>query len=509
MYGSVGALMVVALVLSGVAIYNQGRLGSGLRMVSSETAPKAVMAETLQRTVAETRAGRRGVYIGQAIQNPDMVRQSEQAIEQGITKLRQSAGALRSGNLTAEEKRSLDQMETALASYEPLVREYVQMLSQQKLLEAQAVDDRINRSAADLRDSANSIIALQQRALEAARADSDALVARTQIASVILLVLLVVIGSTTLFSLRSTSNVLRANVTQLSRGARQVASAATQVSGSSQSLSQASSEQAASLEETSASVQEIHSMTRRNAENSKSAAKQAVEAEHSIHAANRALSELVGSMSAIVESSSKVSKIIKVIDEIAFQTNILALNAAVEAARAGEAGMGFAVVADEVRNLAQRSAQAAKDTTGLIEESIQTSQEGKSRVEQVTSAVTSVVTNAGQMKLLSEEVNLGSEEQARGIDQITKAIAQMERVTQQVAASAEEGASAGEQLSSQAAHVESIVRLFEKLVGGREETSALVAAAPVRRNPAFAATQTKSNKADRYLPLDAGDFKDF
>lgn len=509
MYGSVGALLFVALVLSGVAIYNQGQLGSGLQDVTGETAPKALMAEALAGTISELSAGRRGVYIGQAIQSTETVRQSEQSIEQGITRLRKLTGMLRSGDLTPEEKRSLDQMDTAFAAYEPMVREYVQLMSQQKLLEATAVDDRVNRTAVELRDAATTLVAMQQRALETARSDARSLVTRTQVISVSLLVLLVVIGAVTLHSVRSATNTLRANVTELSKGARQVASAATQVSGSSQSLSQASSEQAASLEETSASVQEIHSMTRRNAENSKSAAKQAIDANSSIHAANRALSELVGSMGAIVESSSKVSKIIKVIDEIAFQTNILALNAAVEAARAGEAGMGFAVVADEVRNLAQRSAQAAKDTTELIEESIQRSQEGKTRVEQVTAAVSSVTSNAEQVKLLSEEVNLGSEEQARGIDQITKAIAQMERVTQQVAASAEEGASAGEQLSAQAAHVESVVRAFEKLVGGGDDGSVLVAAAPVRRKAAFAASPVKSTKPDRYLPLDSGDFKDF
>src|SRR5262245_17564213 len=155
-------------------------------------------------------------------------------------------------------------------------------------------------------------------------------------------------------------------------------------------------------------------------------------------------------MTAIRESRKKVAKIIKVIDEIAFHTNILALNAAVEAARAGEAGMGFAVVAGEVRNLAQRSAQAAKDTASLLEESIARSQEGAGRVEEVALAIASITENVARVKGMVEEVRQASGQQAQGIDQVTQAIAQMESVTQTTAATAEESAAASEELNAQA-----------------------------------------------------------
>ena len=174
---------------------------------------------------------------------------------------------------------------------------------------------------------------------------------------------------------RNVVNPLRRALNGLSDGAQQVTAASGQVSVAAQSLSQGATEQAASLEETSASMEEMASMTRKNAENAAGGGSADGRASSGrCSESNGALATMVASMAAIQESSEKVSKIIKTIDEIAFQTNILALNAAVEAARAGEAGMGFAVVADEVRNLAQRSAQAAKDTAGLIEESIARSQ---------------------------------------------------------------------------------------------------------------------------------------
>jgi methyl-accepting chemotaxis protein/methyl-accepting chemotaxis protein-1 (serine sensor receptor) len=269
----------------------------------------------------------------------------------------------------------------------------------------------------------------------------------------------------TYFITRGIARGLNEITLSLGDAARQVAASATQVSSAGQSLAQGASEQAASLEETSSASVEVNAMAGKNAENSKSAADNMAEAGQRVEQANRNLQEMSASMTDINDSSGKISKIIHVIDEIAFQTNILALNAAVEAARAGEAGMGFAVVADEVRNLSQRCAQAARDTTALIEESIAKSKDGQSQLNQVIDAVRSITESASKVKALVDDVEQGSKEQVNGIGQVSNAMVQMEKVTQAIAAQAEESAAAGEELSSQSETLRGIVARLESMVG--------------------------------------------
>ncbi len=256
-------------------------------------------------------------------------------------------------------------------------------------------------------------------------------------------------------------------VSELTTGADQVTSASEQIASASQSLAEGSSSQAASIEETSASSEEINSMARKNAENTRSAAQLAGQVQNKFGETNRSLDGMVAAMEEITASSQKISKIIKVIDEIAFQTNILALNAAVEAARAGEAGMGFAVVADEVRNLAQRCAQAARDTASLIEESIDRSNDGKTKVDQVAMAIRGISEDSARIQSLTDEVFAASQEQSRGIEQVAGAITRMEQVTQSVAASAEQSAAAAEQLTAQAGSLKGLVGRMTAMVSHR------------------------------------------
>jgi len=255
-------------------------------------------------------------------------------------------------------------------------------------------------------------------------------------------------------------NRLRAVSRSLAEGAEQIAQ-------SSQTLARGATEQAASLEETSASTEEVSSMARRNGENSQAASTLVKRSHEQLTETNRALEQTVTVISEINNSSSKISRIIKVIDEIAFQTNILALNAAVEAARAGEAGMGFGVVADEVRNLAQRCAQAAQETTSLIEGSVGMARDGKTKVDQVAVAVRRVVAGSGEIQALTDEVSEGTREQSQGLEQIGRAVAQIERTTQIAAASAEESASAAAELDAQARSLTDMVAHLAVTISGR------------------------------------------
>jgi methyl-accepting chemotaxis protein len=333
-------------------------------------------------------------------------------------------------------------------------------------------------------------------------------------------------GALLYFVKRSVTSSLSGVAAEIAQGAEHVFSAATQISTASQTLAEGTSQQAASLEETSASTEEINSMARRNSENSRSAATLVNQSDQKFTDTNRSLKDMVLAMGEINASSDKIAKIIKVIDEIAFQTNILALNAAVEAARAGEAGMGFAVVADEVRSLAQRSAQAARDTAILIEESISRSNGGKLKVDQVAKAIQMITEQSSQVKTLVDEVQLGSEEQSRGIEQIGKAITQMEQVTQKAAASAEESASAAQQLSGQSATLKDIVTRLNRLLGieaslrmeSRPMPSRTIGSKPANRalqqpiaNPIAKSTvfaAASKDRADDVFPMDS-DFKEF
>jgi methyl-accepting chemotaxis protein len=255
-------------------------------------------------------------------------------------------------------------------------------------------------------------------------------------------------------------------------GAEQVASASVQISQTSQQLAEGASQQAASIEETSASLEEMSSMTKQNADNAVQANTLMAETREAVEKASLSMSRLTESMSDISSASAQVSEIIRTIDAIAFQTNLLALNAAVEAARAGEAGAGFAVVADEVRNLAMRAAEAARDTSGLIEGTVRKIGEGSDIVSMTGAEFSQLALSAEKMGELVAEIAAASNEQAQGIEQVNTAVGQMDKVVQLNASNAEESAAASEEMSAQAEQMRGFVDQLALLIGGGNRSAA-------------------------------------
>ena len=287
-------------------------------------------------------------------------------------------------------------------------------------------------------------------------------------------------------ALNTAADNLETALTQVMAGTEQVASAANEISSGSQALAQGASEQASSLEEVSSSLQEMSSMTRQNTANAK-------EARSLSEGARACASKGVGSMQRLSQAIDKIkasadstAKIVKTIDEIAFQTNLLALNAAVEAARAGDAGKGFAVVADEVRNLAMRSAEAAKNTANLIEESVKNAEGGVSLNQEVLTNLEEINAQVQKVSEVMAEIAAASDQQSQGVEQINTAIEQMNQVTQQTAANAEESASAAEELSGQA-----------------EEMRSLSASFKLSQAPAAGQTATRRSHAQAFKPASA------
>lgn len=466
---SVGLLVGLALVVGLGALVVNARLGALLQDAVNEKARLRYVASVIGNESTEMVAAERGLAFAmmlQQTQQADAMRARFARSEENFLRLaKEYTGSVKTGSGSSEATALLANFEVARQHHSELRT----LMEQQKMDDAiKMLNEKLLPELASLSESSKKLAEIQGKEIDNLRDNAETTKSAGFWIMLALNLVALVVGAGVFWMVRGLTSTLRRTVSELSESSQHLANTSKEVGTYSLSLSRSASEQAASLEETSASTEEIHSMTRSNADNSKQAAARMEEASHRVEDASRALAEMVNSMTEISTSSGKISKIIKVIDEIAFQTNILALNAAVEAARAGEAGMGFAVVADEVRNLAQRSAQAAKDTTQLIEESIQSANKGKLKLDEVAKASSSVNELVKTVAALVQEVRLGSEEQERGIEQIAKAVSQMERVTQQVAANAEEGAAAGEELKRHASTVERTVDALKSLVGQEE-----------------------------------------
>ncbi|HED00126.1 MAG TPA: hypothetical protein ENN18_07070 [Proteobacteria bacterium] len=342
----------------------------------------------------------------------------------------------------------------------------IQARSTQIFSEAKKLIEKLAQTSAEKTRSAE---AGQEKAVEAVEKVAAMTTTALAIAGIISIAFGIIVGG---WISRSINTYLERVISGLNDSSGQVSSAAGEVSGASQQLAEGASEQAAALEQTSASLEEITSMTKQNADNAQQANMLMEESKQVVEKANNSMSQMSASMRNISAAGEEIGKIIKTIDGIAFQTNLLALNAAVEAARAGEAGMGFAVVADEVRNLAQRAAEAAKNTSDLIEDVIQKIAEGSGLVSGTEADFREVATSAKKVANLVAEIAAASREQSQGMDQISNALGQMDQVVRKNAANAEETASASEELNAQAHTLQDYVDQLASLIGGKKTKEA-------------------------------------
>jgi methyl-accepting chemotaxis protein len=478
-----GALALLLMVSGGVSIWAGSEMKRQLDVTAREIARDVDLARQIERDAVVLDAEQRRLVLSGLGGDKDGMARAQQTMQSTRESSSASLSELGRRGSAHDRQGRLEQIVSTLETWDASNTQVSQLITAGDASSAWDVTRKTSGPLLEkVREAARDLVQQQETAFAESLQIGEANFRFMRLLLIGMFVLSIPVSLAAAYVVRRITRTLQAVTVDLGNGAQQVASAAAQVAGASQALSQGAGDQAASLEETSAAMVEMTSMARRNAESSHHVSEMTTEATTLIAAATGALGEMVTSMSAIKTSSDKVAKIIKTIDEIAFQTNILALNAAVEAARAGEAGMGFAVVADEVRNLAQRSAQAAKDTAMLIEESIARASEGQQRVEQVSKSVSAISGSAARIKALVDDVNSASREQIRGIDQVTHAVSQMERVTQSTASSAEENAAVGEELSAQAASTMVAIRRLSRLIeGGSSEEGGDGTARPAAR----------------------------
>jgi methyl-accepting chemotaxis protein/methyl-accepting chemotaxis protein-1 (serine sensor receptor) len=538
---SIGVAVAASLVMGVLMFVSLSRVSAGMDRVVNQNAKGKFLANQMHANLIQMISLSGGMELRAVMKDQATVDKLHQDYGDELNKLKSNVTEFSPLVTRPEGRAFVEDITSSLRRLADLHEQMYQKASNRDLDGSLALMSSEFIPLADqLQERSNTIANLQDGMMAQEVANVRSIETQSDTLNVILMLICIAVGILVVVIVLGINRDLLRTATSLSDGASQIAAAASQVSSSSQSLAQGATEQAAAIEETSASTEEINSMARRSTDNSRTTANLVGDSQQRIASANQNLQDMVVAMNDLTESSGKIAKIIKVIDEIAFQTNILALNAAVEAARAGESGMGFAVVADEVRNLAQRSAQAAKDTAVLIEDSIAKTTNSKAKVSQVADAIHAITDEASRIKILVDEVSQGSEEQSRGIEQIGKAINQIEKVTQNAAANSEESAAAAEEMSAQSETLRETIAQLRAMVSGEAQTTASTGAHKAKTRLAYStgprvvvparstalakttsikASSSETNfaiqspnlhrKSDRSVEADFADFKEF
>ncbi len=435
-----------------------------IQTVTKVSAPMADLVREMQKDVmhiqdayTDLSAIRKKEEMGESFAEAE---RHHQSFLQGLAQLRAQAGG------DSAQLQRLGVLETDIGAYMTAGQEMATAYVNQGSEAGNAIMGKFDKATDELSAALEPIVKENLDALH----DGLQTNARQQeqISTVVLIVglaLILLSAAIALHTIRRTTQVLMGIAGPLEDGAHLVSQASEQVSRGSQSLAEVSSQQAASLEESSAALEEVTSMTKRNSDHAIKAKELAAQTRAAADTGSSDMGQMKEAIDAINLSSTEIAKIVRTIDEIAFQTNILALNAAVEAARAGEAGAGFSVVAEEVRALAQRCAQAAKESAGKIEDSVSKSERGVALSKKVGESLGVILERARQVDALVAEIATASREQTTGIGQVNASVAEMDKVTQANAANAEETASAAQQLHAQSLSLNSAAEQLERFVG--------------------------------------------
>ena len=485
---SFAAILALVAALSFSSWHVIGSLGNVVQTIAGTTARQAALVDAVSAGFQEMQDHAKGTQLAHAIRELERGssgracsachqmsgKESDGAEFEAIgARVQQSIAALRPMLADARERTAADTMDRDLQQWVELYRRY--------LVEAYAnhfeaahgiITEQMLPLHQEIDHAAAELISADHARLDRSAADAASTAARNRWLTLGLIALAAMVIAGIVIALRRTSRSLGRISVSLGQRARQVAAMAGEVSAGSQAAAHGASEQAGSLHQVSTASSEINGMAHRNAEKAGTSAELSADFGRALGDATRRMGELLTAMRGIQGASEKVAHIARLIDDIAFQTNILSLNAAVEAARAGESGLGFAVVAGEVRNLAQRSAQAARETGTLIDEAIAAARNGVSRLDDVSTAFRSLNEGAARVTALAGEVRAGSLQQVEQVEQIARRIGEIQRLTDSASSGALQGAHAGDSLSEEASRLAGLVSSLVSLVDGSRSGAA-------------------------------------